>query len=85
MNRQKTGDAPLTYSEILRVIGAYIDRAKLTDVRVLETDEGMILQGRQTHGEGAGQPETYQLTKEDIETLLSDAKAQRGKSMRRSE
>ncbi len=85
MDRRKRGQAPLTYSEVLRVIGAYIDSAKLSDIRVLETDEGMILQGRQTQGEGAGQSETYQLTKEDIETLLADAKAQRGKSMKRSE
>ncbi len=85
MDRRKHGQAPLTYSEVLRVIGAYIDSAKLSDIRVLETDEGMILQGRQTQGEGAGQSETYQLTKEDIETLLADAKAQRGKSMKRSE
>lgn len=85
MDRQKRGEAPLTYSEVLRVIGAYIDRAGLSDVRVLETDEGMVLQGRQMQGEMAGQSETYQLTKEDIETLLADAKAQRGKTMKRSE
>ncbi len=85
MDRGKRGQAALTYSEILRVIGAYIDHAKLSDVRVLETDEGMILQGRQVEGEEAGRTETYQLTKEDIETLLADAKAKRGKSMRRSE
>jgi hypothetical protein len=85
MDRRKRGAAPLTYSEILRVIGAYIDHAKLSDVRVLETDEGMILQGRQMQGEKTGQSETYQLTKEDIETLLDDAKAQRGQSMKRSE
>lgn len=85
MNRQKRGQPPLTYSEVLRVIGAYIDRANLSDVRVLETDEGMILQGRQMRGDKAGQPETYQLTKDDIEILLADARAQRGTSMKRSE
>ncbi len=85
MDRRKLAATPLTYSEILRVIGAYIDRAKLTDIRVLETEEGMVLQGKQVREQGAIQPETYQLTKEDIETLLADAKALRGTSMKRSE
>ncbi len=85
MNRQARGITRIPYSEVLRVIGAYIDHASLTEVRVLETNDGMILQGRQTQGESAGQCETYQLTQEDLETLLADAKAQRGTSMKRSE
>ncbi len=81
MNRQTRANTRISYSEILRVIGAYIDHEHLAEVRVLETDEGMILQGRQTEGEGAGQPATYQLTKEDIQILLADARAQRGRKV----
>ncbi len=81
MNRQARMNTRLSYSEILRVIGAYIDHEHLTDVRVLETDDGMILQGRQTVGEGVGQPATYQLTKDDIQILLADARAQRGRKV----
>jgi hypothetical protein len=81
MDRQMRTNTHLSYSEILRVIGAYIDHEHLTNVRVLETDDGMILQGRQTVGEGAGQPATYQLTKDDIQILLADARAQRGRKV----
>ncbi len=81
MNRLTQMNTHLSYSEVLRVIGAYIDHEHLTDIRVLETDEGMILQGRQTVGEGAGQPATYQLTKDDIQVLLADARAQRGRKV----
>ncbi len=83
MNRQVYGNSHMPYSEILRVIGAYIDSANLSDIRVLESDEGIILQGRRTGSDGAGHPETFQLTKEDIQVLLADAKAQRGTSMTR--
>ncbi len=79
MEHQALMNHRLTYSEILRVIGAYIDHEHLVDIRVLETADGMVLQGRQTLGEGAGLPATYQLTKDDIQILLADARAHRGR------
>lgn len=77
MNRQQ-GKITIPYSEIMRVIGTYADQAHLAEVRVIESDDGVVLQGRQTQGESAGECETYQLTREDIETLLQDARAKRG-------
>ncbi len=79
MRRLKLGELNMTYSEILRVIGSYIDRSNLIDVRILETDEGILVQGRMTRGAQAGQCDTYQLTPEDLEDLLDNARAQRGK------
>jgi hypothetical protein len=73
------GTTPMSYSEILRVIGRYADRSQLVEVRILETDEGMILQGVVRFGERTGQLDTYQLSVEDIEDLRRDAHAQRGK------
>ena len=70
-----------SYSEILRVIGAYVDRVNLTEVRIIETEEGIILQGRLTEGDRMGQRETYQLTVEDIAVLLIDSQAQRGRKL----
>lgn len=67
-----------SYSEILRVIGAYVERAHLRDVRIVEADQFMIVQGRVMQGDHAGEIETYQLTAEDIEALVLDARAQRG-------
>ncbi len=81
MNLQQRGGKRRAYSEILRVIGAYVDRTALSEVRVLETDDGMILQGLVMKGEHAGERTTYQLTMEDIEALLLDALAARGKKI----
>ncbi|MCL4486569.1 MAG: hypothetical protein M1570_00360 [Chloroflexi bacterium] len=78
MYRPQRAGKPLPYSEILRVVGAYADRAFLAKVRVLETDEGLILQGELTRGDRTGELETYQLTTEDIDTLVWDAFALRG-------
>ncbi len=79
MRRPKRGDQSVSYSEILRVVGQYIERANLMDVRLLETDEGLILQGLVTRGERTGERDTYQLTPDDISALIDDAHALRGK------
>lgn len=81
MRRPKRGEAILRYSEILRLLGQYIERVDLAEIRILETDEGLILQGRVMRGERAGQCDTYQLSPEDISALLEDAYTQRGKRM----
>ena len=69
------------YSEILRAIGSYVDDAHLSDLRMLETDDGLILQGIVTQGKQAGERETYQLTIDDLKGLIEDARAKRGKRM----
>ncbi len=69
----------MRYSEILRLVGQYVERADLTEIRIVETADGLILQGRVMRGERAGQCDTYQLTPEDITALLEDAFVQRGK------
>lgn len=79
MRRPKIGNVVLPYSEILRVIGQYIDRANFTEVRIVETDEGLILQGLVTRGDREGERETYQLSPDDIVALFEDAQAMRGK------
>ncbi len=71
----------LPYSEVLRVIGQYIDRYELSEIRILETDEGIILQGLLMKGEKAGQRATYEVKVEDIEDLFEDAYAQRGRKI----
>lgn len=81
MRRPKRGEATLRYSEILRLVGQYIERANLAEIRILETDEGIILQGVVMRGEREGELDTYQLTPEDISALLEDAYAMRGKKM----
>jgi hypothetical protein len=77
MRRLRLGNQFLRYSEILRVVGQYIERADLGDIRILETDEGLILQGLVMQGERAGERDTYQLTPEDILVMFNDAQAMR--------
>jgi hypothetical protein len=79
MRRPKRGEELVTYSAVLRVVGQYIERANLTDIRILETDDGLILQGSVTRGERIGERDTYQLTTDDISVLIDDAQALRGK------
>ncbi len=50
MRRPKRGEAILRYSEILRLVGQYIERADLSEIRLVETEEGLILQGRVMRG-----------------------------------
>ena len=71
----------LHYSEVLRAVGAYAERSGLTELRIVETAEGLILQGLVTTGKDVGERATFQLTREDIRDLLFDAYAQRGQKM----
>lgn len=81
MLRPQINGRAMSYSEILRVIGRYMDRHHLGEGRILETQEGFILQGVIQMGERTGERETYQLTAEDIVDLRNDATAERGKLM----
>ena len=79
MRSRLSAGGTMNYAEILRTVGQYADRAKLIEVRILETADGLILQGVVAFGEKTGQRETYQLTVEDIQDLRRDAQAKRGK------
>jgi len=83
MHISRYGEDRVPYSEILRTIGSYVDEANLSEIRILETDEGLILQGLVAHGARAGERDTYQLTVEDIKALLEDARAKRGMKIKR--
>ncbi len=78
MQRPVHNHVRLSYSEILRALGQYIDRYSLSEVRLLETEEGVILQGLVTQGDKQGQRITYTVSTEDVEDLLQDAYAERG-------
>jgi len=72
------------YQDLLRTIGHYIDQGGFTYIRLIETEEGMILQGRVSPaGEirGEKKTETYLLTVEDLQDLMRKAFARRGKKI----
>jgi hypothetical protein len=79
MQRPVHDRVTVPYSEILRVIGQYVDRYALSEVRILETEDGVILQGLVIKGDKQGQRITYTVTTEDVEDLLQDAYAERGR------
>lgn len=81
MRRPMRGGVPVSYAEILRVVGQYLDQSNLSEVRVLETSDGLILQGLEAQGPKAGERTTYEVTVEDVEALLEDAYTQRGKKI----
>ncbi len=78
MQRVTRTGAPMSFSEILRVIGRYIDSNRLSEVRIVETEDAIIVQGRVTQGERMGEIDTYQLSIEDLAELRQDALLQRG-------
>lgn len=72
------------YQDLLRTIGHYIDRSGFSNIRLIETDEGIILQGRVSITadiRGEKKTETYLLTVEDIQDLMREAYARRGKKL----
>jgi hypothetical protein len=81
MFQPQRGGMNLHYSEVMRAVGAYAERSGLSELRIVETAEGLILQGLVTTGENVGERATFQLTREDIQDLLFDALARRGKKM----
>ncbi len=78
MQRMTRAGTAMSYSEMLRTIGRYVDRNALEEVRIMETDEGIIVQGRVTQGDRSGEIDTYQLSIDDLTELRQDALLQRG-------
>ena len=63
------------YQDIFRAIGLYIDEHRYTNVRVFETEEGIVVQGVPLRDDGtlADQHEAYLFTEEDLRALLQVA------------
>ncbi len=67
----------MTYSQILRTVGSFADRETLEELRVFETQDGVILQGRRMKGDNQGEIETFEIPVEDLQGMLRDAVALR--------
>lgn len=81
MNRPLVNNRQMTYSELLRILGAYMDSHHMVEARIMEAADTFILQGLATRGEHTGERVTYQLTEDDILDLYLDATARRGKRL----
>ena len=77
------GVSQTDYQDVLRALGRFIDANEYVGIRIIETEEGLIFQGRPAPHTGRAKPgpqiETYLITDDDLRNLLHDAYEQRGK------
>lgn len=68
------------YQDVLRALGSFIDEHGYTDVRIIETDDGLVIQGRVVDRREIGESsyDTYLITDEDIKVMVRDAFQRRG-------
>ena len=68
------------YQDVLRALGYFIDDRGYTDVRIVETDDGVVLQGRvaERHEIGESSFDTFLITDEDVKVMVRDAFLRRG-------
>ena len=68
------------YQDVLRAIGYFIDEHGYTDVRIVEIEDGLVLQGRVPDRREIGKTsyETFLITDEDLKEMVRDAFTRRG-------
>jgi hypothetical protein len=68
------------YQDVLRALGAFIDEHGYTDIRIIETEDGMVLQGRIDERRRIDESsfDTYLITEDDIKTMVRDGFMRRG-------
>jgi hypothetical protein len=74
------GLAKTDYQDVLRAIGLFIDKHGYTDVRIIEIEDGVVLQGRvrEQRGIGASSYETFLITDDDLKEMVRTAAERRG-------
>jgi hypothetical protein len=68
------------YQDVLRAIGYFIDDHGYTDVRIIETDDGLVIQGRDANRRELGESsyDTFLITDDDVKVMVRDAFQRRG-------
>jgi hypothetical protein len=68
------------YQDVLRALGYFIDDHGYTDVRIIETDDGLVLQGRVAERREIGESsyDTFLITDDDVKVMVRDAFQRRG-------
>ncbi|HEX9370696.1 MAG TPA: hypothetical protein VF897_06800 [Roseiflexaceae bacterium] len=63
------------YQDVLRALGHFIDDHGYSDVRIVETEDGLVLQGRVPDRREIGDSsyDTFLITDDDIKVLVRDA------------
>ena len=68
------------YQDVLRALGSFIDDHGYSDVRIVETEDGLVIQGRVVDRREIGESsyDTYLITDDDIKLMVRDAFQRRG-------
>jgi hypothetical protein len=68
------------YQDVLRVLGFFIDERGYSDVRIIEIDDGIVIQGRVPDRRelGTASFDTFLITEEDLKEMVRDAFRRRG-------
>jgi hypothetical protein len=68
------------YQDVMRALGYFIDDHGYSDIRITETEDGLVLQGRvaDRHEIGESSYDTFLITDEDIKVMVRDAFRRRG-------
>jgi hypothetical protein len=68
------------YQDVLRVLGHFIDERGYIDVRIIEIQDGIVLQGRVADRREIGKAgfDTFLITEDDLKELVRDAFRRRG-------
>jgi hypothetical protein len=63
------------YQDVLRALGLYLDENQYRNIRILETEEGLVVQGvrRQPDGTLSSSHEAYLFNEQDLENILQVA------------
>ncbi len=63
------------YQDVLRALGLYFDEHGYTNIRIFETEEGLVVQGIRTLEDGTRSPrhESYLFDEQDLQNILQQA------------
>jgi hypothetical protein len=74
------GMAHTEYQDVLRALGYFIDDRGYSDVRIIEIEDGIVVQGRVADRRelGASSFDTFLITEQDLKEMIADAFRRRG-------
>jgi hypothetical protein len=74
------GMAHTEYQDVLRALGYFIDDRGYSDVRIIEIEDGIVVQGRvaDRHEIGTSSFDTFLITEQDLKEMIADAFRRRG-------
>lgn len=78
-----TGFQRTDYQDILRAIGYFIDSHGYVDIRIIESDEGIVFQGRSSNGRNLGEYnyDTFLITEDQLKEMAREAYQRRRRKL----